>query len=306
MKRATLKDIARMADVSVATVSYVLNNVDNQSIPETTRCKIMRIAKELEYTPNLSARTLVRNKSGLVGILINEEQDIPYWKKQSHFTFVDGLQKLLTTAGYHTLFITIDANDPSLNVIIERNLEAVFLVDVKDEMFYTISSKFVEGIPLIVIDSIIEDNLFQQITYNFHSALKIASKLMNQSFCLIMENFNNQALVNYILTNTNVAKDHIYIVDTPNDLDEIFKQTQFKEAIVINEFIGSYVERSGYFNNLAVICTCSCPEILSDKTEKIMFKEDKSKTAFHIMNSLLRRNEYHSNNSNINFIEVKI
>ncbi|GAV10816.1 LacI family DNA-binding transcriptional regulator [Paenibacillus sp. NAIST15-1] len=62
MKKPTMKDIAQRANVSVATVSYVLNNVDNQTIPESTRCKITQIAKELDYTPNLTARSLARKK----------------------------------------------------------------------------------------------------------------------------------------------------------------------------------------------------------------------------------------------------
>lgn len=57
MKKATMKDIARQANVSVATVSYVLNNVKNQTIPDPTRQIILQIARELNYVPNLAARS---------------------------------------------------------------------------------------------------------------------------------------------------------------------------------------------------------------------------------------------------------
>ncbi|WP_425415397.1 LacI family DNA-binding transcriptional regulator [Paenibacillus glacialis] len=58
-----MKDIASRANVSVATVSYVLNNVDNQTIPETTRSQILRLAAELHYIPSLTARSLQSTSS---------------------------------------------------------------------------------------------------------------------------------------------------------------------------------------------------------------------------------------------------
>ncbi|MFB6365259.1 LacI family DNA-binding transcriptional regulator, partial [Paenibacillus elgii] len=223
MKKATMKDIARATNVSIATVSYVLNNVDNQTIPESTRCKILQVAKELEYTPNLAARSLARKKTGLVGILINKDSNMPYWKRQNYYTFVDGLERLLTAHGYHTLLVTLDAENPSLDIIIERSLEAVFLIDVKEVVFYSISSKFVEGIPLILIDSLIEDKLFNQITYDFKSALELAVRTVQAPYCLIMENYNNKSLIRYIETNIDLPEDDIYIVNDLLDLDKFKK-----------------------------------------------------------------------------------
>lgn len=60
-EKATMKDIARQANVSVATVSYVLNNVKNQTIPDPTRQSILQIARELNYVPNLAARSWSNN-----------------------------------------------------------------------------------------------------------------------------------------------------------------------------------------------------------------------------------------------------
>jgi DNA-binding LacI/PurR family transcriptional regulator len=57
----TIKDIARMANVSHTTVSRALN--DSPFINEETKTKIMDIAKQLEYVPNYSARSLVLDRS---------------------------------------------------------------------------------------------------------------------------------------------------------------------------------------------------------------------------------------------------
>jgi len=66
----TAEDVARVAGVSRATVSYVLNNHPHQTIPEATRQKVLAAAAELEYTPLASARILSRGRSDVVVMLI--------------------------------------------------------------------------------------------------------------------------------------------------------------------------------------------------------------------------------------------
>lgn len=70
MKRASIKDIARIAGVSVATVSYVLNRKEGSRISEATKTKILTIAKEINYTPNKIARSLKMNNSKLIGLIV--------------------------------------------------------------------------------------------------------------------------------------------------------------------------------------------------------------------------------------------
>lgn len=70
MKRASIKDIARIAGVSVATVSYVLNKKEGHRISEDTKKKIFEVAETLNYTPNRIARSLQNNKSKLLGLIV--------------------------------------------------------------------------------------------------------------------------------------------------------------------------------------------------------------------------------------------
>jgi DNA-binding LacI/PurR family transcriptional regulator len=58
--------VARLAGVSTATVSYVLNNVSSQRISPRTRDAVHHAAKSLGYRPNLAARNLARGRSGVV------------------------------------------------------------------------------------------------------------------------------------------------------------------------------------------------------------------------------------------------
>jgi DNA-binding LacI/PurR family transcriptional regulator len=64
--RPTTADVARLAGVSTATVSYVLNNAENRKISPRTREAVYCAAKQLGYRPNLAARNLARGKSGAV------------------------------------------------------------------------------------------------------------------------------------------------------------------------------------------------------------------------------------------------
>lgn len=69
-RRVTAEDVAKLAGVSRATVSYVLNNHPHQTIPEATRARVIDAATALEYTPLASARILSRGRSDVVVMLI--------------------------------------------------------------------------------------------------------------------------------------------------------------------------------------------------------------------------------------------
>lgn len=64
--RPTKADVARLANVSTATVTYVLNDVAGQTISAQTRAAVRAAAEQLGYRPNLAARNLARGGSGVV------------------------------------------------------------------------------------------------------------------------------------------------------------------------------------------------------------------------------------------------
>lgn len=65
---ATLKDVAREAGLTVGTVSRVLNN--RGYISEQTRAKVYEVMKELNYHPNEMARSLSKQKSNTIGLIV--------------------------------------------------------------------------------------------------------------------------------------------------------------------------------------------------------------------------------------------
>jgi len=89
----TLAEIAQVAGVSIATVSRVLSNAD-YPLKEETRQRILKLAEEMGYKPNLIARSLQSNRSHLVGVIVDRMQS-PF----SAIT-VQGIQDGLRNAGY--------------------------------------------------------------------------------------------------------------------------------------------------------------------------------------------------------------
>lgn len=68
MKKVTIKDIAREAGVSIATVSNVMNNKPNR-VSEKKKREINKLMEKYNYAPNLNARSLVAQESKMIGIL---------------------------------------------------------------------------------------------------------------------------------------------------------------------------------------------------------------------------------------------
>ena len=68
MKSVTLKDVAKAAGVSYATVSRALSG--SNQIGKDTRERIVRLCDEMGYTGNYVARSMVRKKTDLIGLVV--------------------------------------------------------------------------------------------------------------------------------------------------------------------------------------------------------------------------------------------
>ena len=90
---ATMKDIALKAGVSIATVSKVLNN--QGSISPGMRQKILNIADELDYVPNIFAQNLKNQKNNVVGIIA---EDLTVFNTPP---IIEGIGSRLEQDGFH-------------------------------------------------------------------------------------------------------------------------------------------------------------------------------------------------------------
>jgi len=69
-KRPTSSDVARLARVSCTTVSFVLNEVHTEGIPEETQARVRAAVAQLDYHPHEGARTLGRRASRVIGVAL--------------------------------------------------------------------------------------------------------------------------------------------------------------------------------------------------------------------------------------------
>jgi DNA-binding LacI/PurR family transcriptional regulator len=91
-----IKDVARAAGVSVTTVSHALNGKGR--LPEATRERVRRIADELGYRPNSTARNLVGGKTGLLGLSVSQPGARPF--ALSDFAYFTQLMAAASTAAF--------------------------------------------------------------------------------------------------------------------------------------------------------------------------------------------------------------
>ena len=95
-QKSTLKDVARMVGMSTATVSRVLSRPD--LVRPSTREMVSKIVAQLDYQPDVAARTLASKRSYTVGCVI------PTLDHAIFARSTQALQTALTKANYHHVF----------------------------------------------------------------------------------------------------------------------------------------------------------------------------------------------------------
>jgi len=125
--KITIKDIAREAGVSIATVSYVLNNKTEERISEETRKKVLQIINLLNYTPNKSAKALASNKNGSIAVYL--PSDVTPLKRAEQLHFLHIFANVLKSYDYH---LTLLCPDDFSQV---DNSDAIICYDVSKEEF---------------------------------------------------------------------------------------------------------------------------------------------------------------------------
>src|SRR5687767_13886197 len=103
---STMHDVARRAQVSVSTVSYVLTGT--RPISQPTRDRVLAAMAELDYQPNAMARGLASRRSRILGLLLPmDERGLG----ATETAFVTGAAAAASRAGYHLVLSPVGADD---------------------------------------------------------------------------------------------------------------------------------------------------------------------------------------------------
>jgi multiple sugar transport system substrate-binding protein len=242
---ATMKDVARLAGVSHATVSNVINNPNKVKL-ETVK-KVEKAMNELEYQPDATARGLRSNKTKNIGVVLPNITDHFYAQ------IFSGIERVLSEKKYTaSLYITSEVPTRErdiLNTIQQNRMDGLIISTCQPDntqLFYSLSESKLE---MVFLDREIKDSDFNFIGFNnFNSFYDISLKLLNNNYNPIaivtgpeIYSSEKRCLDGYLKAlnkeNCKVNKDLIKIIDINKENAfktgvELFQITTVPEAIL--------------------------------------------------------------------------
>ena len=161
MARSTLKDVAELACVSAATVSYVLSG--KRTISEETKARVLEAIEQLDYVPDLTARGLSMRDSKLIGVVVPQTEPGERLMFQNSFysEVLGSIEYYARQKGYHILISATDANESYLTLAKQRNLDGIIVIGMYPDEFYHEMKK--TQIPIVLIDSYCNDHYYHNI-----------------------------------------------------------------------------------------------------------------------------------------------
>ncbi|HET8912549.1 MAG TPA: LacI family DNA-binding transcriptional regulator [Ktedonobacteraceae bacterium] len=160
---ANIRDVALKAEVSISTVSRVVNG--NRPVGPEIRARVLQAVEELGYRPNYLARGLRQSNTCMIGMIITDNSN-PFYAEMAR-----AIEDAGFAAGYSVILCNSDLSDEKqqayVNVLISHQVDGIILIDSKNEMPPTLKQIIAENIPVVVtniekpipsVDQVIIDN----------------------------------------------------------------------------------------------------------------------------------------------------
>lgn len=175
MKKATSRDVAKLAGVSQTTVSFVINNTPGVSLSEETRKKVLSAVKELNYVPNSFAKSLKTNESKLIGLLVPTMIN-PFYPMLAQY-----IEKYAATRGYNVLlcctYSQAEREDSYLDLISEKGVDGIIYTFSPHYLKH--ATKLSRCIPIVLMSEKSDDIHLNTISLNgFQCGVLIAQHLL--------------------------------------------------------------------------------------------------------------------------------
>jgi LacI family transcriptional regulator len=147
-KKVSIKDIARHVGVSTALISYVLNNKDERVSPEMA-VKIRKAAAELNYQPNLIAKSLKSGKTNTLGLIVADISN-PFFS-----TIARIIEDEAKKCGYTVIFgssdESVEKSQGLIEALLNRQVDAMIIAPAEFTESQ-ISYLQEQGLPYVLID----------------------------------------------------------------------------------------------------------------------------------------------------------
>lgn len=177
-KNPTIKDVAKEAGVSIATVSRVVNSLGTVNL-NTTK-KVNNAILKLNYKRNLIARSLKTNNTKYVGVLAPEISN-------NFFTQIfKKLEEELSSYGYNIIFCSsansIIEEKNKYKMLLDRNVDGIILIPARDNCEH-LSSLINEKVPTVLVDRFASSiNCDMVLNDNFTGSYDLTKALVNEGY----------------------------------------------------------------------------------------------------------------------------
>ena len=171
---ATIKDVAKLAGVSTATVSYAINNT--RFVSEETREKVEKAMRELEYYPSALARGLRVRRTRTIGLIVPQLSNT-YFTEVAH-----GIEEILQKNGY-SLVISESKDDPAsekklIQVFYSLQVDGLIMVPCQLPEESTLGSVLRDACPTVFVDRRIENFKCDAVVLdNYSSTYKVLTAM---------------------------------------------------------------------------------------------------------------------------------
>lgn len=172
-RKTTIKDIADAAGVSVALVSFVMNNMSGGKyrVSAKTTKKILSIAEELDYQPNNAARSLRKGRSNTIGVILSDISN-PFFSDIARC-----IEDKAYQYKYTVIFGSTDEDaaklDNLIKVFINKGVDGLIIVPCDGAQKH-IEKVLEANIPLVLLDRTIPDLEVNNVVLNNRKALALA------------------------------------------------------------------------------------------------------------------------------------
>ncbi len=177
-KRLTIKDIADVLSVTPATVSKALR--DGSDISHETKEMVKKVSQKLGYRPNFLARSLINNRSRIIGVLVPDLR-ISFFSEA-----VRGMYEEASKKGYQCLFLVHDELEArekeKLEFLYDIRADGILLNAAGGKMNYPLLEKMnQEGIRIVCWDRSLDDFGFRSVKIDdFEASYNLTSKIIKE------------------------------------------------------------------------------------------------------------------------------
>lgn len=176
----TINDIAKKAGVSSATVSRVLNN--SGYVKEETKQKILEIMKDLNYSPNAVARSLSKNTTNIIGVLVPDINN-PFFGE-----VIKGISMIADSENLNMLLADTDENIEkefkALELLKEQRIRGIIITPTSDKNQFNadyLNALENLGIPIVLIDRDVKYSNFDGVFLdNINGAFEATEALIKE------------------------------------------------------------------------------------------------------------------------------